>query len=77
MQSDLESALLAWLRSPSVTLSVSAGDDVQALRIEVERLTEALRRKELERQRLENLYTSECLVNLRLEDEIRKLRYGR
>lgn len=77
MLSDLETALLAWLRSPSVTLSVSAGDDVQALRIEVERLTEALRRKELERQRLENLYTSECLVNLRLEDEIRKLRYGR
>lgn len=77
MLSDLENALLAWLRSPSVSLSVSAGDDVQALRIEVERLTEALRRKELERQRLENLYTSECLVNLRLEDEIRKLRYGR
>lgn len=77
MLNDLEAALLAWLRSPSVRLSVSAGDDVQALRTEVERLTEALRRKEVERQRLESLYTSECLVNLRLEDEIRKLRYGR
>lgn len=77
MPSDLEAALLSWLRSPSVRLSVSAGDDIQALRSEVERLTLALSKKETERQRLENLYTSECLVNLRLEDEIRKLRYGR
>ena len=77
MPSDLEAALLSWLRSPVVRLSVSAGDDIQALRSEVERLTLALTKKETERQRLENLYTSECLVNLRLEDEIRKLRYGR
>ncbi len=77
MLSDLEAALLAWLRSPAVCLFVSAGDDIQALREDIEQLSADLVKKEAERQRLETLYTSECLVNLRLEDEIRKLRYGR
>lgn len=77
MPSDLEVALLAWLRSPAVRLSVSSGDDIQALREEIERLSAELVKKEADRQRLEALYTSECLVNLRLEDELRKFRYGR
>lgn len=77
MPSDLEAALLAWLRAPTVALVLTHSDQMQALRRKLQSVTAELERTEQARKRLEFLYSSECLVNLRLEDEIRKLRNGR
>lgn len=52
-------------------------DQMQALRRKLQSVTAVLERTEQARKRLEFLYSSECLVNLRLQDEIRKLRNGR
>lgn len=77
MPSDLEAALLAWLCAPTVALVLTPSDQMQALRRKLQSVTAELERTEQARKRLEFLYSSECLVNLRLEDEIRKLRNGR
>ena len=77
MPSDLETALLAWLRAPAVALVLTPGDQVQALRQKLQSVRDELEQTERARKRLEHLYSSECLVNLRLEDEIRKLKNGR
>ena len=77
MPSDLEAALLAWLRAPTVALVLTPSDQMQALRRKLQSVTAELERTEQARKRLEFLYSSECLVNLRLEDEVRKLRNGR
>lgn len=77
MPSDLEAALLAWLRAPTVALVLTPSDQMHGLRRKLQSVTAELERTEQARKRLEFLYSSECLVNLRLEDEIRKLRNGR
>lgn len=77
MSSDLEAALLAWLRAPKVALVLTPSDQMQVLRRKLQSVTAELERTEQARKRLEFLYSSECLVNLRLEDEISKLRNGR
>lgn len=65
-------ALVHWLRDPAVHVYVSAGAETAALQAQVVDLTAALEKCEKERLRLQNLYTSECLVNLSLEDRLRE-----
>lgn len=71
MISGLASALVTWLRSPEVHVRYTPSDEVLALRAEVEQLRGQVDKLQTQLTRAEVRYAQECIINLRLEDELR------
>lgn len=70
---DVASALVEFLRSPLISVKLSSGDDLQELRSELAELQAQYEKASLELQRVQNLYASECVLNISLEDQLRAL----
>lgn len=73
MISPLFSALLNWLHSPEVHITVSSADDVQRLEAQVEFLQSQVDDLMVQLQRAQMLYAQECMVNMSLQDQLRSL----
>lgn len=73
MISPLFSALLNWLHSPEVHITVSSADDVQRLEAQVEFLQSQVDDLMVQLQRVQMLYAQECTVNMSLQDQLRSL----
>lgn len=75
MASPLISRLLSnaadWLQNPYVRVFVDAGDEVVALRLEIEKLQSQVATLMLENQRLAAKYSQEVALNLSYEDLMR------
>lgn len=69
----LSYALLSWLRSPEIHVSLSSGDDLLQLRAECDRLRDDVQRLQRLLDRSEMLYAQECTLNLSLQDQLSAL----
>lgn len=70
----LISSLSTWLLNPRIEVVVTTSDEVLALRSEVDTLHSQIDDLQMEVHRAQQLYGQECVINLRLQDQLRSLR---